>query len=111
MPKVTIYSSHPTVCEKNEEVCALAHEAVKAKLGKPDMYIAVAMVEARCVMVGGRKSAVHIEVESIGGSFKDLYSELANKIVELCGVDANDIVGTFRNIGMSEFGMGTRTLG
>ena len=65
MPAVNIVADPSLDASK---VAAAAHEAVKSGIGKPDMYITVA-VTSGVVMVGGKPGKVLAQVESIGGDF------------------------------------------
>ena len=60
------------------KVGEIAHNAVKNGIGKPDMYITVAVTMADCVMVGGKPKSVLAQVDSIGGNFAGF--------VKVCGL-------------------------
>ncbi len=48
------------------KVGQVAHDAVKNGIGKPDMYITVAVTLSDCVMVGGKAQSSKCERERAG---------------------------------------------
>ena len=88
----------------------VAHDAVKNGIGKPDMYITVAVTMADCVMVGGKPASVLAQVDSIGGNFAGFVSALCEGLAPM-GVAAGNVTATFRNVGMKEFAMNGSPLG
>ena len=68
MPAVNVTACKTTGLDA-AKVAQLAHDSVKNGIGKPDMYITVAVTMADCVMVGGKPASVLAQVDSIGGNF------------------------------------------
>ena len=87
-----------------------AHDAVKNGIGKPDMYITVAVTVADYVSVGGQPKSVLATVESIGGSFAGFVKALCGSLAPM-GVEASRVTATFRSVGMKEFAMNGAPLG
>lgn len=106
MPAVNIVADPSLDASK---VAAAAHEAVKSGIGKPDMYITVA-VSSGVVMVGGKPGKVLAQVESIGGNFAGFCSKFQECLTPM-GVSAGEVTATFRSVGMKEFAMNGAPLG
>eukprot|EP00316_Scyphosphaera_apsteinii_P003714 CAMPEP_0119314866 /NCGR_PEP_ID=MMETSP1333-20130426/34071_1 /TAXON_ID=418940 /ORGANISM="Scyphosphaera apsteinii, Strain RCC1455" /LENGTH=109 /DNA_ID=CAMNT_0007320065 /DNA_START=27 /DNA_END=356 /DNA_ORIENTATION=- len=109
MPSVQLLVNKSLGLDANT-VAKVAHDAVKNGIGKPDMYITVAVTMADCVLVGGKPASVLAQVDSIGGNFAGFVKELCKALLPL-GVDASLITATFRSVSMKEFAMNGSTLG
>eukprot|EP00929_Paragymnodinium_shiwhaense_P037392 TRINITY_DN19931_c0_g1_i1.p1 TRINITY_DN19931_c0_g1~~TRINITY_DN19931_c0_g1_i1.p1 ORF type:complete len:111 (-),score=34.64 TRINITY_DN19931_c0_g1_i1:272-604(-) len=110
MPLVTVLTDVPAMIAAADEVAMTVHNAVKSELGKPDMYITVAVTEAKSVMVGGQKMSAVVEVDSIGGDFGKLIGKISREF-EAYGVDPGKVTGTFRGVSHQEFAMNGKPLG
>ena len=88
----------------------IAHDAVKNGIGKPDMYITVAVTMADCVLVGGQPKSVLAQVDSIGGNFAGFVKVLCDGLAPM-GVPASNVTATFRSVNMKEFAMNGSPLG
>ena len=106
MPAVAITADAALDAAK---VAQAAHDAVKNGIGKPDMYITVA-VHPGIVMVGGKPGKVLANVDSIGGNFAGFVSAFCKSLGEL-GVAEAEVTCTFRSVGMKEFAMNGAPLG
>ena len=106
MPAVSIQCDPSLDAAK---VAKAAHDAVKEGIGKPDMYITVA-VSSAVVTIGGAPGKVLAHVDSIGGNFADFVSHLCGGLKAL-GVEPNEVTATFRSVGMKEFAMNGAPLG
>ena len=106
MPAVNVVADPSLDAAK---VAQFAHDAVKTGIGKPDMYITVA-VSSGLVMVGGNKGSVLANVDSIGGNFAGFVSTLCKELEPL-GVAPGGVTCTFRSVGMKEFAMNGAPLG
>ena len=71
MPAVSVVADASLDLNK---VADAAHEAVKSGIGKPDMYITVA-VHHGVVRVGGKPGKALANVDSIGGNFGGMLLE------------------------------------
>ena len=91
-------------------VAQLGHAAVKNGIGKPDMYITVAVTMADCVLVGGKPASVFAQVESIGGNFAGCVKALCDGLGPM-GVEPSNVTVIFRSVGMKEFAMNGAPLG
>ena len=91
-------------------VAQVGHDAVKNGIGKPDMYITVAVTMADCVLVGGKPKSVLAQVESIGGNFAGFTKALCAGLAPM-GVEASNVTATFRSVTMKEFAMNGAPLG
>ena len=92
------------------KVAQVGHDAVKNGIGKPDMYIPVAVTMADCVLVGGKPQSVLGQVESIGGNFAGFVAALCEGLGPM-GVAPANVTCVFRSVGMKEFAMNGAPLG
>ena len=106
MPAVSITADASLDAAK---VAQAAHDAVKTGIGKPDMYITIA-VHPGVVMVGGKPGKILANVDSIGGNFAGFCSTFCTALGEL-GVTPAEVTCTFRSVGMKEFAMNGAPLG
>ena len=106
MPAVAITADASLDAAK---VAQAAHAAVKTGIGKPDMYITVA-VHPGTVLIGGKPGKVLANVDSIGGDFAGFVSAFCASLGEL-GVQPGEVTCTFRSVGMKEFAMNGSPLG
>ena len=91
----SVMTDHPSLLQDTAKVAEIVHNAIKAKLGKPDMYITVNVVKSECVMVNKQKASAVVKVDSIGGSLGPLCAEIAQGFSKL-GCDPSKLVMTFR---------------
>ena len=106
MPAVNVVADPSLDAAK---VAQFAHDAVKTGIGKPDMYITVA-VSSGVVMVGGKPGKCLANVDSIGGNFAAFVSKFCESLATL-GVHPAEVTCTFRSVGMKEFAMNGAPLG
>jgi len=85
----------------------MLHRCVKEALGKPDMYITVAITKAEYVSVVGKAQSVVVQLDSIGGSLGEFTKQVC---AGLKGVEADKITCTFRSVSGKEFAMNGATI-
>uniref|UniRef100_A0A7S4V553 Macrophage migration inhibitory factor n=1 Tax=Alexandrium monilatum TaxID=311494 RepID=A0A7S4V553_9DINO len=110
MPLVTCLTDSPVLIEKSPEVAKALHECVKSALGKPDMYITVAVSKAECVCVNGEPQSAVVQVDSIGGALGPFTAAACEKLAAIGGIQKEKVTCTFRSVDGKEFAMNGKTI-